>query len=115
MQVIDARERRPLGTIALPQGSRPMGAVLSPDGKRLYVTNGRAGTVSAIDVASRKVMTTVADVGPRCWGAALTPDGRKLYVAAGSTDDVAVLDAATLAVVKRIPVGTLPWGVAIAR
>ena len=91
------------------------GLVFSPDGARLYVSNGRAGTVSVIDVASRKVVGTAEHVGARCWGIALTPDGRKLYVANGPSNDVAVLDAASLSVVKRIPVGSLPWGVAIGR
>jgi YVTN family beta-propeller protein len=113
VQVIDARARRPAGTIQLPAESRPMGLAMSPDGSRLYVSNGRAGTVSAIDVAARKVVATVEKVGARCWGIALTADGRKLYVANGPSNDVSVLDAASLAVVKRIPVGSLPWGVAV--
>ena len=37
----------------MPEGSKPMGAVASPDGKRIYVSNGRGGTVSVIDVAIR--------------------------------------------------------------
>jgi YVTN family beta-propeller protein len=111
--VLDARGHRALAEIPLPEGSRPMGLALSPDGRRLFVSNGRAGTVSAIDVASRRVAATGAGVGARCWGIAVTPDGRKLYVANGPSDDVAVLDASTLAVLKRIPTGRLPWGVAM--
>jgi YVTN family beta-propeller protein len=115
LQVIDARALRPAGEIALPPGSRPMGAAISADGSRLFVSNGHARTVSVIDVASRTVTATAQGVGARCWGIALTPDGRKLYVANGPSDDVAVLDVATLAVVKRIPAGKLPWGVAMGR
>jgi YVTN family beta-propeller protein len=115
VQVIDARALRAAGRIALPPGSRPVGAALTADGSRLFVSNGRARTVSAIDVASRTVVATAEGVGARCWGLALTPDERKLYVANGPSDDVAVLDAATLAVVKRIPAGKLPWGVAMGR
>ncbi|HEY6003994.1 MAG TPA: beta-propeller fold lactonase family protein [Anaeromyxobacter sp.] len=115
IQVIDARARQPAGLIELAPGSRPMGLAMSPDGTRLYVSNGRAGTVSAIDVATRKVVATAERVGARCWGIAITSDGRKLYVANGPSNDVAVLDAASLSVVKRIPVGSLPWGVAVSR
>jgi YVTN family beta-propeller protein len=54
-------------------------------------------------------------VGRRPWNMALTPDGRKLYVANGRSDSVSVIDTAALKVVAQIAVGTLPWGVAIAR
>lgn len=111
--LLDARTHGNLAEIPLPEGSRPMGLALSPDGRRLYVSNGRAGTVSAIDVASRTVVGTASGVGARCWGLAVTPDGRKLYVANGPSNDVAVLDASTLAVLRRIPAGALPWGVAM--
>ena len=113
--VIDARELLGAGEIALPAGSRPMGVAMSADGKRLFVSNGRAGTVSVIDVATRTVAATSRPFGQRVWGIALTPDGRRLYAADGPANDVAVLDAATLAVLRRIPAGEAPWGVAIAR
>ena len=112
--VIDARALRPAGEIVLPAGSRPMGIALAADGRRLFVSNGRAGTVSAIDVASRKVVATSPPFGQRVWGLGLTPDGRRLYVADGPANEVVVLDAATLAVLRRIPVGDSPWGVVIA-
>src|SRR6266540_3283722 len=112
--VIDARALRPAGEIVLPAGSRPMGIALAADGRRLFVSNGRAGTVSAIDVASRKVVATSPPFGQRVWGLGLTPDGRRLYVADGPANEVVVLDATTLAVLRRIPVGDSPWGVVIA-
>jgi YVTN family beta-propeller protein len=52
------------------------------------------------------------EVGARPWGLGLTPDGKKLYTANGSSNDVTVVDAMTLAVIRRIPVGETPWGVA---
>ena len=115
VQVIDVPGRRAAERIALPEGSLPMGLAISRDGARLWVSNGRARTVSAIDVRSRKVIATARDVGARCWGITLGPDGKKLYVANGPSDDVTVLDARTLAVKKRIKVGALPWGVAASR
>jgi YVTN family beta-propeller protein len=113
VQVIDARSRRAAGVVPLPADSRPMGLAVSPDGSRLYVSNGNAGTVSAIDVAARKVVGTAEKVGARCWGIGLTRDGRKLYVANGKSNDVAIVDAASLSVLKRVPAGSLPWGVAV--
>ncbi len=89
-----------------------MGSVTSPDGKRVYVSNGRGGTASVIDVATDSVTGSVA-VGQRPWGVAVTPDGTKLYTANGPSNDVSVVNTDALTVVKRIPVGQLPWGVAL--
>ena len=44
---------------------------------------------------------------------ALTPDGKKLYVACGRSNAVAVIDTDTNTKIAEIPVGELPWGVAI--
>lgn len=112
--VVDVREGRALAEIPLPEAARPAGAALSPDGTRLYVANGAAGSVSAIDVPSRTVALTAEGVGANCRGLAVTPDGRKLYVAAGATNDVAVLEASTLRLLRRIPVGGETWDVAAA-
>ena len=81
-------------------------------GRRIYVSNGRGGTVSVIDPATDSIIGTVK-VGTRPWGIALTPDGRKLYTANGPSNDVSVVDVASLRVARTVPVGKLPWGVAI--
>jgi YVTN family beta-propeller protein len=44
---------------------------------------------------------------------ALTSDGKKLYTANGPSNDVSVVDTDSLKVLKTIPVGKIPWGVAI--
>ena len=87
---------------------------LSPDQKRLYVANGRGGTVSVVDVANDSIIASV-EVGVRPWGIALTSDGRKLYTANGPSNDVTVVDTESMKVLKKIPVGELPWGVVVGR
>jgi YVTN family beta-propeller protein len=57
-----------IDTIKIPSVSekslaRPMGSVLSPDGNYVFVSTGRAESVAMIDVASHKVLDTIADVG----------------------------------------------------
>lgn len=94
-----------------PAGARPMGLALSDDKMTLYVGNGRARTVSAIEIASGTIRTS-EPVGVRPWGVALSPDGTRLFTANGPSNDVAVLDAKTLAVLSRIPAGKSPWGIA---
>ncbi len=44
---------------------------------------------------------------------ALTPDGKRLYIACGRSNAAAVIDTDTYAKIAEIPVGELPWGVAI--
>ena len=62
-----------------------MGAVLSPDAKLLFVSNGRAKSVSVIDVAQRRLLRTMNDVGQRPWGIGINADGTKLLTARPAT------------------------------
>ena len=43
---------------------------LTPDGRKLYVANGRSNSVSVIDTARRQRLTDIA-VGELPWGVAL--------------------------------------------
>jgi YVTN family beta-propeller protein len=95
------------------EGARPMGIVTSPDGRRLYVTTGRGGTVVALDAKSLQPLGSVK-VGQRPWGLTLSPDGRRLYAANGPSDDVSVVDTERMEVVATVKVGTRPWGIAVA-
>ena len=52
-------------TARIPVGHNPRGILLSPDGRRLYVANRLDDTVSVIDVASEKVISTIDLGGPR--------------------------------------------------
>ncbi|RKI52474.1 hypothetical protein D7X55_32345 [Corallococcus sp. AB049A] len=113
---VDAKTHQAKGTLSFPEaGAKPMGAVVSPDGRTLYVTTGRGKAVAIIDVAAWKLLRTVEDVGERPWGVGITPDGQRLFTANGPSNDVSVIDPATGQVLKRIPVGTLPWGIAVSR
>ena len=53
------------------------------------------------------------EVGQRPWGLGLSPDGKTIYTANGPSNDVSVVDLATKTVVKKIPVGNRPWGIAV--
>jgi YVTN family beta-propeller protein len=111
--VIDATTHRRLRTLKLEGAlTRPVGMVVSHDGKLLYTVTGRGQKLLALDPQTGKVVKSV-DVGPRPWGVALSPDGRTLYTANGNSNDVSVVDAQTFQVLKRIPVGDSPWGLII--
>ncbi len=117
--VLDAEAHKPLSTLAVegrpgaPTAPRPMGSVLSPDGRQVFISNGRHQSVAVIDVASRRVVRLIENVGTRPWGIGTSPDGRKLYTANGPSDDVSVVDVATGRVDRRIPVGGKPWGIVV--
>jgi YVTN family beta-propeller protein len=118
--VVDARKHVPVGSIKIepkaktPLGPRPMGEVLSPDGKTLYVSTGRGESVAVIDVATKTVTRLIDGVGARPWGIGVSADGARVFTANGPSNDVSVIDVATGTVAKRIKVGGLPWGLAVA-
>jgi YVTN family beta-propeller protein len=112
LNIIDAANAKVLKTITLPKGSRPMRVRLSPDETRLYVSNGRAGTISVFDTRSYELLDTIK-VGPRPWGIGLSPDGRFLFSANGPSNDVSVVDLRTNKEVTRVKAGASPWGIAV--
>jgi PQQ-dependent catabolism-associated beta-propeller protein len=95
--------------------ARPMGIVLDPERKRLYLSTGRGGTVAVADTSDPKSLRLLKEVrvGTRPWGIALSRDGKRLYTANGPSNDVSVVDTSSLDVVKTIPVGRSPWGVVV--
>jgi YVTN family beta-propeller protein len=112
--VIDVPTSKVLNTFALPEGSLPMGLVLSADSQTLYIANGRAHTVLAMNVLDGSIEATV-EAGQRPWGLAISPDGTKLFTANGPSNDVSVIDVASFKVVTKVPVGSTPWGVAVGK
>ncbi len=92
---------------------RPMGMLLDPTRGRLYVSTGRGGSIAVIALEPRPHLQSEVEVGARPWGMALTPNSVFLYTANGSSNDVSIVNASTLKVVRKIPVGHSPWGVAI--
>lgn len=112
LNIIDSTNAKVLKTIALPSGSRPMRVALSPDEKRLYVSNGRAGTISVFDSHSYELLGTIK-VGVRPWGIGISPDGKYLFSANGPSNDVSVVDLKTNKEVSRIKAGSSPWGIAV--
>jgi YVTN family beta-propeller protein len=112
LNVIDTVNLKVLKTIALPESSRPMSVKVAPDGRRVYVSNGRAGTVSVLDSRSYELLSTIK-VGVRPWGMALSPDGKLLYTANGPSNDVSVVDLVSNKEVARLKAGASPWSVAV--
>lgn len=75
-----------------PAGTDPECVAVSPDGKRLYLSNEDAGTASIVDVASGKTLATVI-VGTEPEGVTASPDGKRVYVTAETSNVISVIDA----------------------
>jgi len=112
LNVIDTVNFKVLKVITLPPGSRPMSVKVASNGRKVYVSNGRAGTVSVLDSRTYELLNTIK-VGVRPWGIAISPDGKFLYTANGPSDDVSVVDLATNQEVARVKAGGSPWAVAV--
>jgi DNA-binding beta-propeller fold protein YncE len=87
----------------IPVGQGSEGFDISPDLKQGWVANAQDGTISIIDLASKKVAATL-DVNAR--GAnrlKFTPDGKLALLSAGP--EVVVVDTATHQVIKRLHTG----------
>ncbi len=112
ISVIDVAKNERISIIPLPEGSRPMGQVLSRDNRKLYVANGRAKTVLEIDLSTQQVTRSV-EVGVRPWGITLSTDGQRIYTANGPSDDITVVDTRSFEVVEKIPAGASPWGIVV--
>jgi YVTN family beta-propeller protein len=90
----------------IPVGRGAEGFDVSPDGKEIWAANAGDGTISIVNLASKKVIATLT--GANVSGAnrlKFTPDGKLVFVSTLSGPDVAIFDAGTRKEVKRIPVG----------
>ena len=111
-------------------GSNPSAAVVSPDGKRLYIANAGSKTITVIDTATgkkidaspRNFFSTTISVGSSPGALALSADGTRLYVANTGSGTVSVIDTATYARIdadpsssssKDIKVGSSPSALAL--
>ncbi len=89
--------------IAVGRGSE--GFDVTPDGKELWAANAQDGTISIIDIASKKVTQTL-DANVR--GAnrlKFTLDGKRAFVSSLFGPDLAVFNVSTRQEVKRIKLG----------
>lgn len=65
--IIDAVKNKVTSTVFV--GSLPYVVAVTPDGKRVYVTNGISNTISVIDTATNKVTATMnVGHGPNSFG-----------------------------------------------
>src|SRR5262245_23584199 len=97
----------------IPVGKGPEGIDFSPDGREVWSAHSRDGGVSIIDVATRKVVQTIALGTKRSNRIKLTPDGKFALISDLDAGDLVVVDAAARKEIKRLPLGRMPEGILI--
>lgn len=94
-------------------GKGPEGFDVSPDGKELWAANSHDGTVSIIDLATRKIVQTVDLHTKFANRVKFTPDGKLVLISDLGAGDLIILDAAARNETKRVNLGRGVAGVLI--
>lgn len=89
----------------IPVGKGDEGFDVSPDGRELWTADAQDGTLSVIDLATRKV---VATLDAKTFGAnrlKFTPDGKLVLISRLGDGDLVIYDAASRKEFKRVRIG----------
>jgi YVTN family beta-propeller protein len=98
-----------IATAAFPNNAN--GVVITPDGRRMYVTNRDVGQVTVFDTATNvPLMVIPVGNGNDNLGLAISPDGELVYVANQFSGTVTVIYTLTNAVIQTISTGAGPSG-----
>jgi YVTN family beta-propeller protein len=89
----------------VPVGHGSEGFDVTPDEKELWVANAGDGTISIVDIASRKVTQTLDANGKGANRLKFTLDGKLAFVSSLGGADLAVFDVSSRKEVKRIKLG----------
>jgi YVTN family beta-propeller protein len=89
----------------VPVGRGAEGFDVSPDGKAIWAANAQDGTISIIDVASKKVTDTLAANVNGANRLKFTPDGGRVFVSSLGGAEVAILDTASKRDARRLKTG----------
>jgi YVTN family beta-propeller protein len=110
VSIIDIASKKVTGTIDA-RTKRSNRLKITPDGRRVLITDLEAGDLVILDRESRKEIKRIA-VGKSPEGILIPPDGSRAYIAVNGDNFIAVLDLKTLEVTQRISPGKGPDGMA---
>jgi len=112
--VMDALSLKGLAKIDV--GNFPLRLAITPDGSKAVTSNLRDGSLTVIDVETRKVERTI-EVSGSPVSAQVTilfsDDGQHIYVAETGTDTIAEIEFASGELLRRLPAGRQGDGLAI--
>jgi len=98
--IVDAKTFRDVAII--PIGAGAFGTALDAQGKRLYVNNEAADTVTVVDLANRQTIAVLTGFSQPRQGVKLNPAGNLLFITNFAGDKVVVVDTSTLIPVHEI-------------
>lgn len=108
--VISPKTLKIVGAIPTSQPESHMLAI-SPDGKRGYTANVGPGTVSVLDMASRKTITVIP-VSKQVQRIAVSTDGKLVFTSDQTKPQLAVIDASNNKIKTWIPLPGFGYGAA---
>lgn len=97
----------------IPVGKGDEGFDVSPDGRELWTANSQDGTLSVVDLTTRKVTATL---DAKTFGAnrlKFSPDGKLVLISMLGGGDLVIYDAASRKEFKRVPIGHGAAGILI--
>src|SRR5262245_45012359 len=97
----DTVQHKVLATISVSNGQH--GLVMTPDGRKVYVSSDGAATVIIIDTASDRVAASI-DVGANPHGLAISGDGSRVLVSGWGSKQAQDIDTETNRVIGNVPV-----------
>jgi YVTN family beta-propeller protein len=97
----------------IPVGKGPEGFDVSPDGNEVWAANSHDGTLSIIDLASKKVVQTLDLHTKFANRVKFSPDGKLVLISDLGMGDLIVLDASAHKEIKRLNLGRGVAGILI--
>jgi YVTN family beta-propeller protein len=99
------RPRMDWNETVIPVGRGDEGFDVSPDGRELWTANAQDGTLSVIDLATKKVKATLDSKTFSANRLKFTPDGKLVLITSLGNGDLVIYDAATRKEYKRVKIG----------
>lgn len=97
----------------VPVGRGDEGFDITPDWREAWIANAQDGTISIVDVNSKRVVQTLQSNTQGANRLKITPDGKLAFVSTLSGPDLAVFDVAGRKEVTRIKIGNGAAGIQI--
>jgi DNA-binding beta-propeller fold protein YncE len=101
----DGAERTDWNQTVIPVGNGDEGFDISRDGRELWTANAKDGTLSIIDIPTKRVTSTLDAKIFRANRLKFTPDGKRVLISSLGNGDLVIYDARSHKELKRVNIG----------